>query len=106
MRTFNSTPGSGLPRKIATRKPSALLGWLRFLALWLLAIYILMWVSNVLAITTIFNSPEIHYPGIDANTGKMVVIKGCRPERLRPDGSCNKTIDLATIIAAIPPWSR
>lgn len=68
--------------------------------------YVVTWGFNVLGVSTIFNSPDIYYSGVDANTGQQVVVRGCRPERLRPDGSCNKSIDLATVIEAIPRWSR
>lgn len=68
--------------------------------------YVVTWGFNVLGVSTIFNSPDIYYSGVDANTGQHVVVRGCRPERLRPDGSCNKSIDLAIVIEAIPRWSR
>ena len=97
----------GIPRPIATRRrPNGFLRGLRTVAYYLLALYVFTWVMNMFGVSTIFNSPDIHYSGIDANTGQRVVVKGCRPERLRPDGSCNKSIDLGTVIEALPRWSR
>lgn len=103
----NQLSAPGLPRPITTqRRPNGLLRGVRTVAYCLVAFYAFTWVMNMFGVSTIFNSPEIHYNGIDANTGKFAVVKGCRPERLRPDGSCNKSIDLATIVEAIPRWSR
>jgi hypothetical protein len=110
MKTHNRASqlsAAGLPRPIATRRrPNGFLRGLRTVCYYLLALYIFTWVMNMFGVSTIFNSPDIHYSGIDANTGQHVVVKGCRPERLRADGSCNKSIDLPTIIEAIPRWSR
>jgi hypothetical protein len=98
---------AGLPRPITTqRRPNGFLRGVRTVACYLVALYAFTWVMNMFGVSTIFNSSEIHYSGIDANTGKFAVVKGCRPERLRPDGRCNKSIDLATVIEAIPRWSR
>jgi len=73
---------------------------------YLVALVAFTWVINIFGESTIFNSPDIYYSGVDANTGKQVTIQGCRPERLLPDGKCNKSIDLATVKKAFPQWSR
>lgn len=100
-------PAPGLGRHIPThRQPNRFVRGLRTACYYLLALYVFTWVMNMFGVSTIFNSPDIHYSGIDANTGQRVVVKGCRPERLRPDGSCNKSIDLTTVIEALPRWSR
>ena len=109
MKSYRSShiPAPGLARPISThRRPNGFLRGLRTIAYYLLALYVFTWVMNMFGVSTIFNSPDIHYSGIDANTGQFTVVKGCRPERLRPDGSCNKSIDLDTVIEALPRWSR
>lgn len=46
-----------------------------------------VWAGN----TGRFNGQDILYMGRDARTGEIVVVKGCRPERLLPDGSCDQS---------------
>jgi hypothetical protein len=106
MNSGSSHPGPGLPRRIATRGSNGFVRGLRTLLYFLLALYAVTWGVNILGVTTIFNDPAIYYSGIDANTGKHAVVQGCRPERRRPDGSCNKSIDFDTIVEAFPRWSR
>lgn len=102
----NRNPGPAFPLRIATRGPNLVLRVLRAAAYYLVAAFLVIWVLNILGESTIFNSPGIYYSGIDANTGKQVTVQGCRPERLRPDGSCNKTLDLDLVLKAFPRWSR
>ena len=103
----NSHPAREQPTPVVERRrPGSFLRGVRTIIIFLMAFYVFIWVINVFGVSTIFNDPEIYYSGINANTGERVVVKGCRPERLRPDGSCNKSIDLPTIIEAIPRWSR
>lgn len=73
-------------------------GWLGLFLVFVAVI----WVFNMLGESTMFNNPDIYYTGKDPRTGQTVVVKGCRPERVLPDGSCNKSIDLATIKKAFP----
>lgn len=73
-------------------------GWIGVFLLFVAAV----WMFNILGESTILNSPDIYYTGKDPRTGQPVVVKGCRPERVLPDGSCNKSIDLATIKKAFP----
>jgi len=77
---------------------SGLRGWIAILLFFVGVI----WVMNMLGESTMFNDPDIYYSGKDPRTGQMVVVQGCRPERVLPDGSCNKSIDLATIKKAFP----
>lgn len=76
----------------------SLRGWIVFAALLMAGV----WGINILGESTIFNSPDIYYSGIDARTGKQTIVQGCRPERLKPDGSCDKSISIDTIRKAFP----
>jgi hypothetical protein len=62
------------------------------------------WAFNVLSEATIFNSKEIYYAGVNPWTGKDVVVKGCRPSRLREDGTCNKKITINNLKEGIPTF--
>lgn len=83
--------------------------WMGFffkgLRYWILLLLILVgaaWIMNILGESTILNSPDIMYSGRDRVTGKMVVVKGCRPEMLLPDGTCDKAITLELVRKAFP----
>lgn len=60
------------------------------------------WVINILGETTVFNSPDTYYSGTDPKTGQFVVTKGCRPEKVLPDGSCNTAISWEIVRTAFP----
>ena len=45
--------------------------------------------------TGIWNNPNIIYTGTDPATGKVVAKKGCRPERVQPEGSCDSSFRLS-----------
>jgi hypothetical protein len=44
--------------------------------------------------TGILNDPKIYYAGKDLITGKPTVVQGCKPERLKTDGSCDRSFKL------------
>lgn len=62
--------------------------WLTiYVAILIFIVGFIVWGGN----TGRFNNPEIVYVGRHAQTGQMVAIKGCRPERVLPDGSCDRS---------------
>jgi hypothetical protein len=73
---------------------------------WLIPLFILFvlaaWGFNVLGESTVLNSKEIYYSGVNPWTGKTEVVKGCRPEHLTRDGKCDNTITIDTIKKAFP----
>lgn len=56
-----------------------------FVAVCLLAFFV--WAGN----TGRFNNPDIVYVGRSAVTGQWTSSRGCRPERLQEDGSCDRS---------------
>lgn len=86
-------------------------GWLAFFYFfpsfrWLIPLFIVaiagLWALNVLGTSTVLNSPEIYYSGINPWTGKMETIQGCRPEHLTEDHKCNNQITMDTIKKSFP----
>jgi len=73
---------------------------------WLIPVFLIaiggVWGINILGDSTALNSPDIYYTGTDPVTGKPVVVKGCRPERVMPDGSCDRSISIDTIRRSFP----
>lgn len=73
---------------------------------WLIPVFLIAigaaWGINVLGDSTALNSPDIYYSGTDPVTGKLIVVKGCRPERLMPDGTCDRSITIDTIRRSFP----
>lgn len=70
---------------ILTKKFRSLFGIL--LLLNILFFGFMVWAGN----TGQLNDPSIYYSGRHAQTGEIAVIQGCRPERILPDGSCDKS---------------
>ena len=48
--------------------------------------------------TGIWNDPNIIYTGTDPVTGKVVATKGCRTDRVRSDGSCDRSFNFAELL--------
>jgi hypothetical protein len=48
--------------------------------------------------TGILNDPNILYTGTDPITGKPHVVKGCRPERLQTDGTCDRSFHIGEFL--------
>jgi hypothetical protein len=63
-----------------------------------------IWAINILGESGALNSASIVYVGKDPRTGEMVAVKGCRPEKVRPDGSCDQAISLELARQAFPHW--
>lgn len=61
-----------------------------------------IWLLNVLGDSTALNDPEIIYSNKDPVTGEIKWTKGCRVERLMPDGTCDKSISIDTIRRGFP----
>lgn len=63
-----------------------LLSWLapglRWLWVPVLVAVAAAWLMNILGESTVLNDPEIYYSGKDPRTGEVVVVKGCRPEKV------------------------
>jgi hypothetical protein len=64
-----------------------------------------LWIFNMLGESTILNDPNTFYAGTNPHTGKPLVVEGCRPERLLPEGSCDKSISLDTTRKTFPFFS-
>jgi hypothetical protein len=63
----------------------------RFVVGYIVAAVVITWGLNILGDSAMFNDPEIWYGGKDPATGKVVATQGCRPERVKADGSCDKS---------------
>lgn len=74
----------------------------RWWILLLLAVVCAIWAINILGDSTALNNPNIYYAGKDSVTGKPVAIKGCRPDRLQLDGTCDKSIDWSDARKSFP----
>jgi hypothetical protein len=48
--------------------------------------------------TGILNDPNILYTGTDPITGKPLVVKGCRPERLQTGGTCDRSFHIGEFL--------
>lgn len=73
---------------------------------WLIPVIVVavggIWLLNVLGDSTVLNSPEIIYSNKDPVTGDIKWTKGCRAERLMPDGTCDKSITIDTVRRSFP----
>lgn len=86
-------------------------GWLVFFYLfpsfrWLISLFIIVilfaWTTNILGTSTVFNSKDIYYSGINPWTAKMETVKGCRPEHLTIDRQCDNTITIGMVKKSFP----
>lgn len=60
------------------------------------------WVLNLLGETALLNSSDTLYASKNPLTGEVTVTKGCRADRLRPDGTCDKSITLDAVRRSFP----
>jgi nitrogen fixation-related uncharacterized protein len=68
-----------------TTKKITFTRWFLLVTVGLLAFFV--WAGN----TGRFNDPNIVYAGRSAQTGQWTAVRGCRPERLLADGSCDRS---------------
>lgn len=93
------------------REDETILGFLFFryptgLFCWLMPIIIISmsvaFIFNILGNSTILNSSDIYYYGVNRWTGKTEVVKGCRPEHLTIDRKCDNEITMDLLKKSFP----
>lgn len=62
-----------------------------------------IWLINVLGNSgALIDAPERYYVNRDPVTGETKTTKGCRAERLLPDGTCDKSISIDIVRQSVP----